>query len=56
MVQNLVTEKQSNVNKDSKIDKLTHELEKLKSDVDQRVRFEKRQLKVDVIQMCIELF
>ncbi|KAK9209134.1 hypothetical protein WN944_001498 [Citrus x changshan-huyou] len=33
---------------DSKIDKLTHELEKLKSDVDQRVRFEKRQLKVDV--------
>ena len=44
------------MSKDSKIADLSYELEKVKSDVDQRIRLEKRQLKADVIQTCIELF
>ncbi|XP_052294419.1 uncharacterized protein LOC127901343 [Citrus sinensis] len=56
LAEDLVAEKKSNVSKDSKIADLSYELEKVKSDVDQRIRLEKRQLKADVIQTCIELF
>lgn len=44
------------MNKNSKIAELSHELEKVKLEVDQRIRSEKKLLKADVIQMCIELF
>lgn len=52
----MVIEKRSNASKDSKIHELSHELEKLKSDIDQHVRLEKKNLKAEVIQTCIELF
>lgn len=56
LAEDLVAEKKSNAVKDSKIADLSYELEKVKSDVDQCIRLEKRQLKADVIQTCIELF
>ena len=52
---NLVTEKQSNASKDSKIAKLSHELERVKLEVDQHIRSEKKLLKANVIQTCIKL-
>lgn len=56
LAEDLVIEKRSNASKDSKIYELSHELEKLKSDIDQRVRLEKKHLKAEVIQTGIELF
>ena len=49
LAEDLVAKKKSNASKDSKIADLSYELEKVKSDVDQRIRLEKRQLKADVI-------
>ena len=56
LAEDLVTEKRSNANKDSKIAELSHELEKVKLKVDQHIQSEKKLLKADVIQTCIELF
>lgn len=56
LAKDLATKKWSNTNKDSKIAELNQELEKVKSDVDQHIRLEKRYLKAYIIQICIGLF
>lgn len=56
LAKDLVTKKRSNTSKDSKITKLSQKLEKVKFDVDQHIRLEKRRLKADVIQTCMGLF
>lgn len=56
LAKDLVTKKWSNANKDSKIAELNQELEKVKSNVDQHIRLEKRYLKAYVIQIYIGFF
>lgn len=45
LTEDLITEKRSNVSKDSKIAELSHELEKIKSDADKHTRSEKKIVK-----------